>query len=57
MKTKSSPLYIANGKFFISYEKVEEYAKENGWRISNTEKVKGPRNNFPDRVLVTLEKA
>lgn len=38
MKTKEK--YIADGKFFASYEEVEQYAKEKGLRITNTETIK-----------------
>lgn len=29
--------YIINGKSFADFEAAEAYAKENGWRITNTE--------------------
>jgi hypothetical protein len=32
--------YIANGKYFTSYEDVENYAKANGYRITNTETIR-----------------
>jgi hypothetical protein len=38
MKTKER--YIANGKIFASYEEVEQYAKEQGLRITNTETIR-----------------
>jgi len=38
MKTKE--LYKANGITFYTYEDVEKYAKENGYRITNTHKMK-----------------
>lgn len=38
MKTKGK--YIADGKHFESYEKVENYAKELGMRITNTETIR-----------------
>ena len=32
--------YIANGQKFDFFEDVEKYAKENNWRITNTEIIK-----------------
>lgn len=37
---KSTEKYIANGSTFQSYEEVEEYAKQLGLRITNTETIK-----------------
>lgn len=55
-KTKVQPLYIVNGKFFHKYEAVVEYAESLGLRVTNTENIRGSKNNFPKRVLITLDK-
>lgn len=47
------PLYIANGKWFISYEAVVEYAKDLGLRVVSTETIK-QRRKFGHRIIVTL---
>lgn len=47
---KSKEKYIANGRFFHSFEEVEEYAKSIGMRITNTETVR--KNTF----LISLNK-
>jgi hypothetical protein len=33
--------FIANGRFFSSYQEVEKYAAANGWEITHTEVIKG----------------
>ena len=48
MKTKEK--YIANWHFFSTYEGVEEYARENDLRITNTETIR--KNTY----LITLNK-
>lgn len=57
MKFHKGTLFIANGKWFISLEAVEKYAKENNWRIVNIKKQSGKRNNFPYQAIVTIEAA
>jgi hypothetical protein len=40
-------LFIADGRFFNSFEEVEDYAKMNGYKISNSEVIntkKGTRH-------------
>jgi len=39
MKTELEK-FIADGRVFNSYEEVELYAKENGYRIKNTEAIR-----------------
>lgn len=39
MKTKRN-IYKADGKTFNSFEEVEQYAKNSGYRIVNTETIK-----------------
>lgn len=52
MKTKRE-IFIADGRFFSTYEEVENYARENGYRITNTSAIKTPKGI---RHLIDLNK-
>ena len=47
---KTTEIFKADGKTFHAYEEVERYARENGYRITNTQciKVKGKRIHLID---------
>lgn len=50
---KKQETFIADGRFFNSYEEVEEYARMNGYRISNTEVLKTKKGT---KHLISLNK-
>jgi hypothetical protein len=47
---KTIELFKADGRTFQTYEEVEKYARENGYRITNTQciKTKGRRVHLID---------
>jgi len=47
---KNQEKYIADGRFFKTFQEVEDYAKSIGMRITNTETIR--KNTF----LISLNK-